>query len=218
MQQPTFRRRRIVVDRPFQWSLCLHGIGLGVLVLVAVSAGIFVPLLWNLGERFPTVQVDPDTAIVMVYMHERFWLVAAICLVLVTIGALRLSHRIAGPLVRYKRNLRLLAEGRLPPPLRTRRRDYLKEEVSCLNAAVDGVRLRVEAIRKAQAVLRRQLQSVADRLPQAAAELGGITDAQRELERAVQAFADTGELDSEPAAAPERGAVLVFAGRTGQGD
>jgi methyl-accepting chemotaxis protein len=218
MQHPTFRRRRLVVDRPFQWSLCLHGIGLGVLVLVAVSAGIFVPLLWNLGERFPSVQVDPDTAVVMVYMHERFWLVAAVCLVLVTIGALRLSHRIAGPMVRYKRNLRLLAEGRLPPPLRTRRRDYLKDEVACLNAAVDGVRERVEAIRKAEAQLRRQLQVVAERLPRGAAELAGLAEAEARLARAVGAFTETGQLDAETPPEPAVGVVLAFAGRMGRED
>lgn len=215
MQQPAFRRRRLVVDRPFQWSLCLHGIGLGVLVLVAVSAGIFVPLLWNLGDRVPNVQVDPDTAVVMVYMHERFWLVAAICLALVTIGALRLSHRIAGPLVRYKRNLRLLAEGRLPPPLRTRRRDYLKDEVACLNAAVDGVRSRVDAIRKAQCAVRRQVEAALDRTPRAAAELAGLVEAQRDLARAVAAFTETGQLDADRATEAQRDAVLAFAGQPG---
>ena len=56
-------------------------------------------------------------------------------LLVVVIGTVRFSHRVAGPMVRYKRNLALLADGKLPPPLRTRRSDFLKEEVVVLNRA-----------------------------------------------------------------------------------
>lgn len=194
MHHPPFRRRQVVVDRPFQRSLCLHGVGLGLVALAAMSAGIFVPLLWNLDAARPGA--DTDSAVVMVYMHERFWLVAGICLVLVALGALRLSHRIAGPLVRYKRNLRLLAQGRLPPPLRTRRRDYLKEEVACLNEAVDGVRERVAAIRAAQAALRHELERYRAGQSRGALDFGPVAAAERDLERSLAAFSETGDLDS----------------------
>lgn len=219
MHNPPFRRRRLVVDRPFQRSLCLHGIGLGVMVLVAVSLGIFVPLLWTLGERMPGKPTDLDSAVVMIYMHERFWATAGICLVLVTLGALRLSHRIAGPLVRYKRNLKLLAEGKLPPSLRTRRHDYLKEEVACLNAAVDGVRDRIEAIRAAHAAVRREVLAIVERQPRAsAAQFEPLVAAQRELERCLSRFEETGELDAVRAVELPRGVVLAFAGQPPQGD
>ncbi len=218
MHNPPFRRRRLVVDRPFQRSLCLHGIGLGVMVLAAVSLGIFVPLLWNLGERMPGKPTDLDSAVVMIYMHERFWVTAGICLVMVTLGALQLSHRIAGPLVRYKRNLKLLAAGKLPPPLRTRRRDYLKEEVVCLNAAVDGIRERIDAIRAAQAVLRREVVAIVDRQPRASlAQFEPLVTTQRELELCLAKFEETGELDAVREVELPRGVVLAFAGRPSEG-
>ena len=216
MYHPPFRRRQVVVDRPFQRSLCLHGVGLGLLALVAMSAGIFVPLLWKLDAGVPGAGADTDSAVVMVYMHERFWLVAGICLVLVALGALRLSHRIAGPLVRYKRNLRLLAQGRLPPPLRTRRRDYLKEEVACLNEAVDGVRERLTAIRAAQGALRRELERYRAGQARAALDFAPVAAAERDLERCLAAFSETGDLDSYQAVpALEQDARPVLAGPTG---
>lgn len=217
MDTPPFRRRRIVVDRPFQWSLCLHGVKLGLAVLVAVTFGMFAPLLWQLDGARSQAAVDGELAIVMVYLHERFWIVAGGCLVLVGFAAMRLSHRIAGPLVRYKRNLRLLAEGKLPSPLRTRRRDYLKEEVVCLNAAVDGVRQRVEAIRAATVVLRRELAAAVDGEPRLAVRLQGALEAQRQLEQRVAGFRETGELDAVPAGVPARGTVFAFAGRSEAG-
>jgi len=157
MRAVAYRRRRVLVDRPFQWSLCAHGVALGLLVLVSVCCGLFAPLLWDLQAGAPNQQIDADLAIVMVYMHERFWLVAGACLVLATLGAMQLSHRIAGPLVRYKRYLRLLGDGKLPPPLRTRRHDYLKEEVACLNAAVAGLRRRHAEVQAAAVALHDEL-------------------------------------------------------------
>lgn len=213
MDGGSFQRRRLLVDRPFQTSLMLHALGLGLLTLVVVSAGIFVPLLWDLRSGGPAV--DIDVAVVMVYMHERFWLVAAVCVVLAAHGALQLSHRIAGPLVRYKRNLRLLASGRLPPPLRTRRRDYLKEEVECLNAAVAGVRERLAAVRAAQAALQRELHAARDLGQIDPAAWAALQDAERAVAASLGAFAETGELD--PALVADAQAVRAAFAHQGGG-
>ncbi|MBM4060508.1 MAG: hypothetical protein FJ265_05350 [Planctomycetes bacterium] len=198
MQDVPCRRRRFVVDRQLQWSLCAHALALGVFVLAATSLGIFLPLLWDLGSA-GAARASAEPAIVMLYMHERFWIVAAVSLALFALGVLRLSHRIAGPLVRFKRDLRLLAAGRLPPPLRTRRRDYLKQEVECLNAAVAGVRERVAAIAAANAEVQRALLGAVDRLPPAAhGALAPAVAAQRAVAERLGAFTETGEIDAGP--------------------
>lgn len=200
-----FVRRRYIVDWKLQGSLCLHGLLYGMLVLVAISGGIFLPLLWNLGESSNAVGIE-EQAIVMIYLHERFWVLAAACAAIVVLGAIKFSHRIAGPLVRYKRNLRWLADGKVPPPLRTRDGDYLKEEVACLNAAVAGVAARVEAIRKAHRELRRQLLAMAGGgVGPAAAPYAALLAADEELVRKLEGFreVDPGdELVAVPATEP----------------
>lgn len=183
-----FLRRRYIVDWKLQGSLCAHGLLYGGLVLVAVCAGIFMPLVWELGDGVVESNYE-EQAIVMIYMHDRFWLLALLCACIVMLGAIKFSHRIAGPLVRYKRNLRLMAEGRLPTPLRTRRSDYLKEEVACLNAAVAGIATRVEAIRSAQAAVRREVLAIADRSGAVTtAQVDALVAASTALEQAVGAF------------------------------
>jgi len=180
-------RWRYVVDWKLQGSLIVHGVTYGGLVLLAVSIGIFSPLLWDLG----VVDIDgryEEQAIVMLYLHDRFWLLAAMCLVIVVIGAVRFSHRVAGPMVRYKRNLRLLAEGKFPPPLRTRRGDFLKEEVACLNKAIVGVGDRVDAIRRAQVELRRKLTECVDVAHEQPDEFAEVVIACEALEQAVRRF------------------------------
>lgn len=183
-------RWRYIVDWRLQGSLIAHGLLYGALVLVAVTVGIFAPLLWDLSGTTPAAGIE-DQAIVMLYMHERFWFLAALCILIVVLGSIKFSHRIAGPLVRYKRNLRLLSQGRLPTPLRTRATDYLKEEVACLNDAVAGMKSRIDAIRDAQVAVAREIQAVAARTPrQVAAHLEQLVAAGQELERRVAAFVD----------------------------
>ncbi|MCK5941820.1 MAG: hypothetical protein KAI24_07640, partial [Planctomycetes bacterium] len=150
-----FRRWRYIVDWRLQGSLLTSGLLYGAIVLTAVGLGIFAPLLWDLGGS--NQDGFEEQSIVMLYLHDRFWGIAAGCLVLVAVGTISFSHRVAGPLVRFKRNLRLLADGKMPPPLRSRSADFLKEEVTALNRAVSGVSARVEAIRRAQLDVRRRV-------------------------------------------------------------
>jgi methyl-accepting chemotaxis protein len=213
-----FVRKRYIVDWNLQGSVIAHGLLYGGLVLVAIVVGIFLPLLWDLGDRGATV-LD-EQAIVMLWLHDRLWWIVAACAVIVAGSAVKLSHRIAGPLVRYKRNLRLLADGKLPAPLRTRRGDYLKQEVACLNAAVAGVGARVEAIRRAQVALHSAVLEVAAR-PVAGSDRAGLdrlAACSHELARAVAAFApfDPGDERGAEATTTAR-VVLAVDGAEGAG-
>lgn len=213
--QRTWKRRQFVVDWRLQGSLCLHALLYGGLVLAAFFGGIYGPLLWDLG-RSPDALKYEEQAIVMLWMHDRIWLLMLLCAVIVVVSALKFSHRIAGPLVRYKRNLRLLADGALPPPLRTRPGDYLQEEVACLNAAVAGVAARVAAIRAAQAEVAAGV---------AALTAGGSDDprfaalatASHELARSVAAFTAVDPGDAARGTVPVAAvATLALAGNPGQ--
>lgn len=207
----TYSRRRYIVDWQLQGSLIAHGLLYGGLVLVAIVGGIFLPLVWDLGDGGRPPQFE-EQSIVMLWMHERLWYVMAICAAIVVVSAIRFSHRIAGPLVRYKRNLRLLAAGKLPPPLRTRPGDYLQEEVACLNAAVAGVSTRVEAIHRAQVAVQAEILALLARVPADRAGGEALVAASRELEHRVREFVAHDPGDSRasnpvPAAVPLCAAV-----------
>lgn len=182
-----FRRWRYVVDWKLQGSLIAHGLVYGVLVLAAIGFGIFAPLMWDLGAAGPDGGFE-EQSIVMLYLHGRFWWIAAFCLVIVVVGAVQFSHRVAGPLVRYKRNLRLLADGKMPPPLRTRTSDFLKDEVAVLNRAVAGVEARVEAIRRAQLDVRRRVAVLEEQLEESTPEMQQLLASCEQLDSAVRTF------------------------------
>ena len=105
-------------------------------------------------------------------------------------------------MVRYKRNLSLLADGKLPPPLKTRRSDFLKEEVEILNRAVAGVGARAAAIRRAHAEVARRVDALAAVSGNGSTAVQQLQVACAELERAAQTFehVDTCDDLAEPAA------------------
>lgn len=209
MMKFRIKRWRYVVDWKLQGSLIIHGLTYGGMVLLAVSLGIFSPLLWDLGA-IETGGRYEEQAIVMLYLHERFWPLAALCLFLVVLGAIRYSHRVAGPMVRYKRHLRLLADGKFPPPLRTRRNDFMKEEVSCLNKAMLGVSERVEAIQRAQAELQRKLAAHVAVSGDTPDELVAVVAACEDLERSIDTFQQVSDGGSPvPTAKPAVAAPVV---------
>ena len=72
-------RSRYIVDWGLQGNLLAHGLLYGGLSLLALTAGIFAPLLWNLGGGGLVTEFE-EQAVVMLYMHERFWLPALVCM------------------------------------------------------------------------------------------------------------------------------------------
>jgi hypothetical protein len=187
-RRPPFWRRQWIVDGPFQWHLISRSLLQTVLTLLFVSIGIFAPVISAVAAP-----ENDDGAIVMLYMHARFWWIAGACLLVAGLGALVVSHRIAGPMVRFKRVLGALAEGQLPPPVHTRTHDHLKVEVEYLNAAVAGVAQRVDAVAQAHAQLVAELQRCRDDLddvtaPPARAAVHGLQFATDRLGTALAAF------------------------------
>lgn len=173
-------RRRFLVDPPFQWSLAAHTIVLAVFLLATVLVGLWWPLLNGIdaeqGDRVQAV----DAATALLQLHSNLWWIALVCLVLPLLASVRVSHRIAGPLVRVKRMLQQLADGQLPAPIQTRRKDYLQPEVALLNQAVEQL---AEAMRQMQA----DQQLLRGLLRQAGQQAGNPADA--ELERLLRAAA-----------------------------
>jgi hypothetical protein len=183
-----YLRWRFVVDKRLQGHLIAHCMLYGCLALMTVCGGILAPLMWELSDA-TTATAKAEQALVMIYVHERLWWLVALCMSVVALAALRFSHRIAGPMVRHKRNLRLLAQGKFASPLRTRRHDYMKEEVHCLNEAIAGVAHRVDAILDAKAAILREVEAVMARTPrQSLAGLEKLREACNRLEGGLAAF------------------------------
>ncbi len=156
-------RRTLIVDRGFQLGLAFRAGLFAFVVLALLGAGIFVPLIRRLGSE-TDAHLKYDVATTLLTLHGSFWPVAGACMVFVVLGAIRLSHRVAGPFVRLRRDMEQVGAGKLPAPLHIRKRDFVKREVDEFNRMVHSVAQRFEQLRAVEARASRSLDACEEAL------------------------------------------------------
>jgi len=151
------RRRKFIVDRDLQIAL-LRNSFLYVLLFVAVIAVVFfVPLMAELtdaeSQSARTVQVHNQIR----YLHTYFWPAVILAMILIFLHSVRASHKVAGPLYRFKLVLKALKEGEISSPIRIRKGDYLQQEAELINQVLENLRQNLEGLRQAQVQLNQAL-------------------------------------------------------------
>ncbi|MCA8942453.1 MAG: hypothetical protein KDB80_07815 [Planctomycetes bacterium] len=142
-----FLRRRFIVDPKFQFSLVGHVLGLFGFCALVMGIVLFAPLLVRMHS--PDLASDPvgiGAASALLHLHDYFWWALLGCGLVVVLASIRLSHRVAGPLVRVKRNLRSLIRGSVPQEFEPRRKDFMEQEVALLNDVTRSLRARISEL------------------------------------------------------------------------
>jgi hypothetical protein len=132
------RRRQFVVDSKLQFSVLLITLGYVGFLLLVVSLSLFGPLVFklrNVGLEPPSDEVV-SAALAILYLHQRFWLTILLALVVIVLHSLRTTHRIAGPLYRFRRVFESVTRGVFPKPAKLRKGDYLTPEMEVINRMV----------------------------------------------------------------------------------
>ncbi len=187
------RRTRFVVDTRLQFSVVFITLGyVGFLVMV-VAISLFGPLVYQLqnvrgGAAISTEEAN--AALSILYLHNRFWLPVILALAAIVLHSLRTTHRIAGPLYRFRRIFEAVRDGVLPKPARLRRGDYLGTEMDVINGAVASLRGRLG---QAQQEARQLHDHIVEYRERAAAANGGAIDESvwNELDRAAASLGET---------------------------
>ena len=176
MKRP--RRTRFVVDTKLQFSVLLITLGYVGFLLLVVSVSLFAPLVFQLrhaGSGAVSAEAS-SAALSILYLHDRFWLPALLALAVIVLHSLRTTHRIAGPLYRFRRVFEAVRDGVLPKPVRLRKGDYLGAEMDAINGTLASLRGRIgqaqkEAEKLHQSIARYREQSNA---PDQDATAGGL--------------------------------------------
>jgi methyl-accepting chemotaxis protein len=136
------RRRIIVINKKFQYQYSLLIASLAVLVgnaylIVRMLVPGTEPLALSSSTLFGLAAIE-------------FVLIAAIWY-----GALKASHRIAGPVYVFAREITRLGEGDLNARIALRERDMFQPEAEQINSSIAGLRARIQSIK----ALAQQLQT-----------------------------------------------------------
>jgi methyl-accepting chemotaxis protein len=128
---------------------------------LAVCSALFVvvltgPLVWQINTGSAPA-LDAMRAAALLQLHDRLWMPLLALFLGVTWTLVRLSHRIAGPLYRFRQIFPRVAEGDLSVRVRVRDTDYLRREAEEFDRMIAAVRGRVRRSQEATAAVRSAL-------------------------------------------------------------
>jgi len=148
-----FRRRKFIVNRELQISL-LRNSFLYVLLFVAVIGVVFfVPLLAELTESESASERTVQVGNQIRYLYTYFWPAVIFAMILIFLHSVRASHKVAGPLYRFKLVLEALKEGEISSPISIRKGDYLQQEADLINQVLESLRRNLEGLQQSQVQL-----------------------------------------------------------------
>ena len=134
--QRFLKRRNFLVNRSLQLGLLKAHLILFSASIAFLTVGMFAPLVADLNGTGEETSDSVSTANAMLYMHEHLWALMGFTILFLCLGLLRLSHKIAGPLHRFRSALEDLARGDPAREIHLRRGDSLKEEAQQLNRLI----------------------------------------------------------------------------------
>jgi len=137
IMSPSYRRRNYLVAKKFQ--LKFAGLILGFMFLVALFSAltIYYNTWMVLGEKLANVY--PQGRLKGILQHANYVLFFRILIVspIVLFFAIYVSHRIAGPIYRIRRDLEQVAAGNYSLRIKLRKTDELKDVADAMNKVID---------------------------------------------------------------------------------
>ncbi|MEQ9502116.1 MAG: hypothetical protein RIT81_34920 [Deltaproteobacteria bacterium] len=133
----------LLLNRKFQ--LKYTGMIVGLSTIISIALGFF--LVEKIRENSRMLQLDAELDAVFQEQLAQSdakviaYLVGALLLfnVLLGLGAIFVTHRMAGPIFVFRRYVRMLGEGRIPHVRRLRRGDEFRELIDTVQTAAEAI-------------------------------------------------------------------------------
>jgi methyl-accepting chemotaxis protein len=145
MKKPRLILRRVLVDGLQNRLIAVSALHFVLIVLVFASA-LLVPLIGRMSIEGAYDEEVVAAAHQFLNLHYHLWPPLFLTLALLTLHNIIITHRIAGPLWRIRRELAAIGNGDLSRVVRIRPRDYMCQEADAINSMTQSLRARVERI------------------------------------------------------------------------
>lgn len=172
-----FKRRHLIVDR-FQYRLVAISAGHFGLVLLVFLVAMLLPLMLQLDDPSASYIENQRVADVLLFFNEQLWLPLAAVFLLLTVHSLFVSHRIAGPLYRFRMIYKALAGGNLSIRANIRKHDYLHADARALSEMIEALETRIRGLEDQMVLLGQGAAQLKD-----AVDSGAKTEAHKALAR-----------------------------------
>jgi methyl-accepting chemotaxis protein len=155
-----YRRRRYIVDKKLQFRLLVYNGFYFLIITAAIWAGLFLPLALDLSNPNLSIAEQGEVAGKILYLHSRLGPILLIVFVILGIHSVLVSHRIAGPLYRFKATFNQVAQGDLSKVVAIRKGDLLVNEQTKIEEMIGTLSSRLKNIKKEHAAMEQALQSL----------------------------------------------------------
>lgn len=159
-----YRRRIYFIERAFQTKFILK-----FSALVAVGGLLTIGILYLLAMQSTTVSIVNSRVVVQTTADFILpILIQTVAIVMVIVGlaavcvTLFVSHKIAGPLYRFKKVMQALAEGDFSSDFRIRHLDQLQDVANTFNNMIIKIRAELKALKDNFSSLKEKLDSISE--------------------------------------------------------
>lgn len=145
MGRSPFRRRQFLVVS-FQNRMLLFTFLYFVATVIIFAAVLFFPLMSQLNTESLSQAERGIVAGEFLSLHYRFWPAIPLVFIMIAAHSILISHRVAGPLYRFRRVFKAVMGGDLSAGVRLRKNDYLQSDAELLSEMVNSLRSRVQGL------------------------------------------------------------------------
>ncbi len=138
-----YRRRRILIDH-FQYRLLVINLLYFCTILLIFATALFLPLILELHSD--SILKQAEAASQFLSLHARVWPALFLVFVLLAFHSIFVSHRIVGPLYRFRTIFLAVAAGDLSVRAILRKHDYLEKESESVNQMIASLQAKVHDI------------------------------------------------------------------------
>lgn len=123
----------------------------------------FVPIFMEMRSAYPGSYRSYLLANNFLSLHQYIWPAALMIMVFVSIHALFFSHKMAGPMYRFRQVFLALTAGKVPSQQRLRKGDYLQSEMKLINEMLDSLRSKITNIQETQKAIAGSIAGIVQR-------------------------------------------------------
>jgi methyl-accepting chemotaxis protein len=158
-----FRRRKILIDRNLQFRIIAASLGYIAFYIIILAAATFIPIFIEMRSANPGSYQAYLRANSFLYLHRHLWPVVSAILVAVSIHALFFSHKLAGPMYRFRQIFLALTAGKIPGQQHLRKGDFLQAEMKLINEMLFSLQSKVALIQETQRAIANSIEGIVER-------------------------------------------------------
>jgi methyl-accepting chemotaxis protein len=156
----TFRRRRYIVDRALQYRLLVYNAIYFVIIVLSIGLALFLPLYFQLSNPALSAAQQGELAGRVLYLHGNLWPAVLVVFIILSMHSILISHRIAGPLYRFRQTFQQIISGDISKMVNIRKGDLLANEQEKIAEMMAMLQSRIGKIRREQAAVEKVVEDL----------------------------------------------------------